>query len=107
MKAYGSKYELEFLSGNFFDFDLPESKRYLLKYFRTAVQRQFVRYFFVFGDVDLFIDHTGFHCEKNYVEKMKKKYMKIERAYEEAFKKMDLMKLGMIKSGKLKFGKTE
>lgn len=105
MKAYASKYEMEFLSGNFFACDLPESKRYLFKYFRTAIQRQFLRYFFVFGNSEHFIEHTGFHCEKNYVEKLKKKYFKIERAYDEALKKMDLLELGMIKSGKLKFGK--
>ncbi len=107
MKAYASKYELEFLSGNFFSCDLPESKRYLFKYFRTAIQKQFLRYFFVFGDSELFMQHSGFHCDDSYLEKMRKKYLKIERIYDEAFKKMDMMKLGQIKSGKLKFGKNE
>jgi len=54
--------DLDFISGDFLDHEIPREKQYLLKYFTTDVQVAFLRYALVFEDTKLFKDHTGHFC---------------------------------------------
>lgn len=56
--------QAKFLAGAFFDYELPKDKVYLLKYFRSMIARQFLRYYLFFGNHTYFKEHTGIHCDK-------------------------------------------
>lgn len=96
------KDDLAFLSNQYVDYEVPKDKRYLLKYFRTPVQRDFLKYYFVFGNFDHFIDHTGHACQKRWLKLLFKKMQKIELMRNKAKQDFDLEQLAKIESGKLK-----
>lgn len=102
MKAYESKYELEFISGRFLTYELPDSKKYLFKYFKSKIQRIWLRYYLLFKSNELFFDHTGMYSSTFYPNKLAEKLHVLESAYEQAMKTMDVLMLGKIKSGKMK-----
>lgn len=96
--------DADFLSGKFFDFEIPKDKGYLLKYFTTDIQAAFLRYYFVFGAVKNFTDHTGYYCSRRLLFKMQKHLKRLVKAHDEA--KRSLTEEGMrivhlIESGKL------
>jgi hypothetical protein len=95
----------EFLSGSFLDFDIPKHRRYLLKYFKTDLQKAFLRYYIVFESAVHFVDHTGRYCAHSVVVDMKKKYRLLTSVHEMA--KKALTEDGMetvvrIEGGKVK-----
>lgn len=95
---------MKFLSGRYFDSDLPKEKRYLLHYFDTELQAAFLRYYFEFGDLDNFTDHTGNLVTKKWLDKLYAKLEILEKARSEAKRDMDLTRLAEIESGKFKHG---
>ena len=97
--------DLEFLSGQFFDYEIPKEKRYLLKYFKTDLQLAFLRYYLVFDNAAHFVEHTGYYCTDRLLWKLKARCRRLMRIYEEA--KVALTEEGMaiveqIESGKFK-----
>ena len=94
--------DLQFIAGKFFDIDLPNEKRYLLKYFTNDLQKHFVSYFLVFRDYDNFVDHTGYYCSNRWLEILKTKLETLERLKIEARQSIDLEKLALIESGNYK-----
>lgn len=94
--------QLEFVSGNFFDITLPKEKRYLLKYFKTSIEKQFLQYFYIFNNVTYFCLHTGIPCTERWLYKMKQKLLEIEAAHEKSRQVFDIEKLALIESGKWK-----
>ena len=92
--------DLIFLSGKFFDVELPKEKRYLLKYFDTPIQKAYLLYVHLFGDSKNFVDHTGLYCGKTYLCNLIKKLEKIQRKHKEAKESMDLEMLVVIETGK-------
>ena len=97
--------DLDFVSGRFFDYDVPKEKRYLLKYFKSDLQRAFLKYFMVFGDHRNFTDHTGHYCNPRFVLHMEEKFHKLVDVYDKA--KRALTEEGMatvhlIESGKFR-----
>ena len=98
--------DLDFISGKFFDFDVPKNKRYLLKYFKSDLQAAFLRYFLVFGTSKNFIDHTGYYCNKWLVPKLEKRYWTLVEAYRAAkddFTEEGLELLAAIEAGKYRY----
>ena len=94
--------DLKLISGEFFDFDLPKEKQYLFKYFPTEIQQQFLRYYYIFGDTEQFMDHTGWFCTKRWLNKLVAKYNKIVAAHDAAKEKADFTTLAEIQNGKFK-----
>lgn len=94
--------ELWFISGRFFDLNLPKDKLYLFKYFDTQIQRQFVRYYYLFGNTTKFSQHTGYKSTERWLRMLKNKYNFLERSREEARKDLDLEKVSEIESGSYK-----
>ena len=92
-----------FLAGVFFNFDVPRDKQFLFKYFRTAIEKQFVKYYLCFGDIDNFVDHTGYFCQKRWIVMLKKRMDKILSVYREYKNNFELEKLREIESGRYKF----
>jgi hypothetical protein len=76
--------DANFLSGKFFDLDIPKEKRYLLKYFRNDLQRAFLRYYLVFGEVWNFTDHTGYYCSKRLAFRLANRYKRLTKLHQEA-----------------------
>ncbi|RDJ35269.1 MAG: hypothetical protein DWQ19_10670 [Crenarchaeota archaeon] len=97
--------DLELISGNFFELELPKSKRYLLKYFKTDIQRQFIRYYLIFGTAKYFVQHTGCYCQIRWRQLMLVKYKTLEKALKQARKNMNFNLITLIESGKFKLAK--
>lgn len=97
--------DLDFISGRFFNYDVPKEKRYLLKYFKNDLQMAFLKYFMVFGDYRNFTDHTGYYCNPSLLFRMEQRLRRIVAVYDEA--KRALTEEGMatvhlIESGKFR-----
>jgi hypothetical protein len=99
------KSDLDFISGDFFDIEMPRSKKYLFKYFRTNIQKQFVRYYHVFNSARRFPEHTGWHCEKRWLQLLVVRLNLLERTLKKARAEMDFNTVTLIESGKFKFAR--
>lgn len=94
--------DLSFISREFETIELPKEKKYLLKYFKTVLQVAFLKYVFVFGDYDNFVDHTGFSCRLRWLDSLYDKLKRLEASHKEARANMDMTLLALIESGKFK-----
>lgn len=95
-----SEKELEFISGNFFEGNLEPHQRYLLKYFKTEIQVQFLRYYLKFGSMEHFVDHTGLFCRIRWRQLLLAKLKLLESKLQEARENMDMEMIALIESGK-------
>lgn len=98
--------DLEFISGNFFEFEIPKDKRYLLKYFKGKLQVAFLRYYMVFESRKNFTDHTGYRCAESLQKKLEKRYLNLVELYDKSkasFTEEGLQTIQLIESGKFKF----
>lgn len=94
--------DLEFISGEFMELDIPKNKRFLLKYFTTELQVAFLRYYLVFGSVRNFVDHTGYYCTEGLLFRFQRRYHKLMKAHEQAkksFTEEGLKMLEVIETG--------
>lgn len=89
-----------FLAGVFFEYDVPRDRQFLFKYFRTPLEQAFVRYYLCFGEIDNFVDHTGFFCQKRWVRILKKRLDKIISVHDEYKKNFELDKLREMENGR-------
>lgn len=92
--------ELKIVSGEILDYQIPKDKRYLIKYFKTPIEIQFLRYYLLIGNTTLFSDHTGHHCTNRYLRKLKWKFKFLTGLLDKAKSEMDMATLAVIKSGK-------
>ena len=92
--------ELDFLSGRFFDVELPKEKWYLEKYFKSDIQMQFLLYYYVFGESHRFREHAGIACSKRWLEILEVRYNRLVEAHKKAKENFDLETLTKIESGK-------
>lgn len=88
--------------------EIPKDKKFLLKYFRGKSQETFLRYLIFFGDYENFNDHTGILCHKAWLKKLFNKYIDLIYVHDILKKDMDIEKLSMVDSGKIKiYDKTK
>lgn len=93
--------DLDLIGGGYLNHeDLPKNKQYLLKYFKNEVGKDFVCYFFAFGNYTHFVDHTGHQITKRSLVNFKDKLMKLEDAYVKARSDGDFSKVALLESGK-------
>ena len=97
--------ELELVSGEFLDGNLPKDKLYLTKYFTTKVQRVFVKYFVIFGTYDHFAEHTGYPCTLRWLKQLAFRFHQLEAAMKTAKDHGDFEMAARIESGGLRFAK--
>jgi len=110
-----NQHDLLLLQGEFFDGKLPPEYRFLLKYFSSEIERQFLFYWFAFSGMICrtngrglksfyrnFVDHTGFYCSNRWFLYLVKKVRKITSAFEKARVSMDLQRINFIKDGRCK-----
>ena len=88
-----------FLAGVFFEYNIPRDKQFLLHYFRSPLERQFVKYYLCFGEIENFVDHTGFFCQKRWLRILKKRIEKILGVHESYKNNLELDKLREIEDG--------
>lgn len=91
-----------FLAGLFFEYEIPRDKMFLFKYFRTPLEQQFVKYYMCFGEIDNFVDHTGYFCQKRWVRLLKKRMDKLLNVHETYKNNFELDKLRELESGHYK-----
>ena len=96
--------EMAFIGGQFFESELPKERRYLLKYFKSDIQQQFLRYMLMFGSCVRFTEHTGYHCSKRWLKVLKSRLRQLEAAKKTARESMDLETLTLIETGKYHVG---
>lgn len=94
--------DLKFISGEFFDLTLPKEKQYLLKYFDTDIQTQFLYYYHIFHSIDRFVEHTGYRASKRWLIDLKNKYDRLVEIHDISKRDMDFETLASITSGKFK-----
>jgi len=93
-------YDLQFISGQFIDYELPPDKQYLHHYFTTDVQVAFLRYYLLFdGNCQHFQEHTGFICTKLWMKRLSKRIVKLDGVRKLAKESFDLTLLAKIESG--------
>ena len=93
--------ELTFISGQLKD--IPKTQAYLLKYFKTSIQQQFLSYYLSFGNYTRFVEHTGCKCSMRWLHKMKNKLDVLEQVHSVAKKSFDLDALTLIETGKYRW----
>lgn len=101
--------DLDFVSGRFFDYEIPRDKRFLLKYFKHPVQQAFLRYVMLFGGYTNFVDHTGLACNVSLQRRLWTRYEqlcllhgRLKRQFtEDSLKLMDLIESGRFKLARL------
>lgn len=91
--------ELEFISGRIFDLNLPKEQQYLYRYFKTARQRMFAKYFLTYRSHARFVDHTGYSCSLKWRKHLRKRLLKLENAYKTARAEGDMATLALLESG--------
>jgi hypothetical protein len=102
--------DLDFISGVFFDREIPNDKRYLLKYFTSDLDIAFLRYYLVFGTAKNFTDHTGLYCHYQQVDRYVRRFKKLTSEYEKARKSLTeeaLECIHKIESGNFKLDGPE
>ena len=95
--------DLKFISGEFFDYEIPKDKKWLKKYFKTPFQRQFLRYFLIFDNLDYFVAHTGINVHLRYLKRLRVKYYILLEMKKIAKENFDMQKLWLVESGRIKF----
>jgi hypothetical protein len=98
------KDDLAFISGDFFDCDIPKNMRYMIPYFDTEMQFQFLRYYLTFNSSIHFVNHTGYYVSKRWRKILRRRFIRIQEAWEEAQAlalEGDFDMLEKIKKGKL------
>lgn len=94
--------DLDFLSGEFFDFQMPKDLNWLLNYYKTPVQIQFLKYYMVFGDVTFFKDHTGINVDQKYLRRLEVKFHILKDMRNTAKKNFEVERLWEIETGRKK-----
>lgn len=94
--------DLEFISGRFADLSIPKEQKFLLKYYKTDLQRAILKYYLVFGETSCFIEHTGYYTTKSYLYRQEQKLHVILAVHKEAKSSMNVEELWKIESGKYK-----
>jgi len=92
--------EILSLSSGRFDDGIPKSKKYLLKYFSTPVESEFLRYYILFGNYTKFSEHTGYIVDRRWLRRLRSKLEKIEKIHDHARKTFDISLVAEIESGK-------
>jgi hypothetical protein len=95
--------ESQFLAGNFFDFEISKERSFLFKYFRSPLEKQFVRYYLCFGETEYFTEHTGHFCQKRWLKILKQRFDKIIAFHNQCRENMELELLEKIEKGRYKF----
>lgn len=91
-----------FLSGEFFEIDIPKDKLWLKRYFHTPVQFQFLQYYLTFNDTKYFKEYTGIDVEMKYIRRLESKYLKLLKMRDDAKSNFDIELLWKIESGNQK-----
>lgn len=92
--------ELAFIGGRFTKEEVPKDQQYLFKYFDTEVQQVFVGYYLVFRSVGKFVDHTGHHSSRRWLDILALRLRTVETALDRAKKAGDTKTVELIRSGK-------
>jgi hypothetical protein len=93
--------DLKFTS-EFLEEPVPQDQSWRLKYFKTSIRNDFLRYFMTFGNSIRFREHTGFCCSERYVKKMKSDLLILEKKYASAKRELDFELVAEIEMGMLK-----
>lgn len=95
-----TKEDFKLIAGNFSEIDLPKQERWLLNYFKTDIQKNFLIYYLQFQTVDRFSEHTGIKAENHYLKKLEMKYHTLVVMRNQAKSNFDIEKLWKIETGR-------
>lgn len=95
--------DLDFISGRFFDYEVPKDLVWLKKYYDSDIQDALLKYYLVFGNLDLFTAHTGIYIDIKYLQRLRYRLDRLIALRRQAKLDMDLELLWKIESGRYKF----
>jgi len=99
--------EAEFLAGAFFDCQLPSDKMFLFKYFKSDLEKQFLKYYFCFQEIDCFSAHTGLVCQTRWARILEKRFKLLNFCHNFFKKNFELDKLARMETGEMKLGEIK
>jgi hypothetical protein len=99
--------ELLFISGKFYDLELPKEQKWLLKYFHYPVQKLFALYYSIFRDVWHFTERTGYYGAKRWLFTLRRKFETLLKMHKDAKKNFDFELVNCLETGKYRFKKRK
>lgn len=99
--------DIKFLSGEFFETEIPQDKKFLLKYFDKDTQEAFLRFYLVFNDWRCFTQFTGIAAGTRYLRKLEKRLNFLLTKREEAKLNFDMDTVWRIETGKFKINEMK
>lgn len=66
-----------------------------------------MRYYYCFGEYENFVEHTGIHCQKRWLNLLKARHDKIVDFHKKAKSEMNLKLLAQIESGFLNISEID
>ncbi len=93
---------LKFMSLGSEIFTLPKEHSFLYKYFKTKVQRAFLKYYYVFKERNNFTDHTGHIATPSFLSKLAGKFHYLLQEYDKSKKEFNTERLALMQRGKFK-----
>ena len=94
-----------FIAGNFSNVEIPKTHRFLTKYFKTKIQKIFLKYYWVTRDWKNFVDHTGYFCTERYLRDQAHMFNKLMEVFEMSSGKLnesDMLVIQRLNEGKYK-----
>lgn len=103
--------DLELLSASFLDYELPEGKEYIYKYFKSNIKRIITNYYFYFDKYlnesytkfyKEFINYTGISCGQRHFYYTVSEIIRLETTLKKARENKDHELVATILSGNYK-----
>lgn len=92
---------MDFIS-DFLDRPVPQERSWMTHYFKDGLCADFLKYFSLFRSSVHFSEHVGRPCSVRWAMRMKRRFVRLERARAEARRDMDIDLLADIESGRFK-----
>jgi len=92
---------MKFIS-DFLSLPVPSEAFWMTRYFRGELSMEFLKYFCAFRSSFHFSEHTGRPCSARWAKRMKSRFLRLEKAHEDARKSLDFELLSEIEMGNLK-----
>jgi hypothetical protein len=92
---------MKFIS-DFLTEPVPADSFWMSRYFKGDVGYDFVRYFISFRTAVHFSEHFGRPCSDRWTQKMKRKFIRLEKEHSRAKMELDFEKLAEIEMGRFK-----
>ena len=93
---------LDWINKKYEKTDIPKEHLFLKKYYKTKIQKIFLKYYYCMREYKNFTDHTGFSASLSFLQRLANKFEFLICEYKNAKLEMDLDKISLLSERKLK-----